>query len=442
MPKNKGVLRRVYDSIFSKEKRFTYEEYVNFGMTNSLTGASSEGGEMVSVLRGTKVGVAFSCINALSQDIAKLPYAVRQETNNGRLTVKNSPVYRLIHSRPNSYTSAFNFWYQVVFSILSNGNAFALIKRKGTELEELIILPANDVEVQIIEGTLYYKYNETLFNQSDILHYKLYSFDGIMGVSPIIHNAEAFGYKIKQDKYKAKVLGVKPPGVLTFTQELTTDQMNQNKNSWKNMTQGINLGGTPVLSGGAKYQPFMIPPNEGQMVEAAELANEEIAGIYRVPPTLIQDYRRATFSNAEQQDLVYVKYGITPIIRMIEQENDYKLFKESNKTAKEPFYTKFNINGMLRGDTESQIELFRFMKTEGIMNADEIREVQDMTPIEGGMGKIYTIQGANVPLHQLEDFYKDKSGEEIEEEEPRKIGFSNKDKAELLKESILNKKRK
>lgn len=388
---------------------------------NSLLSSDTDSGEQITVEKGTKIDVAFSCINALAQDVAKLPYNVRQDTDKGKVIVKNN-IYRLIHSRPNSYTSAFNFWYNIIFNMLSWGNGYAYIKRKGVEPVELIVLHPNDVTPIVIEGQIFYQYKSAFIPDTEILHYKLYSFDGILGVSPIIHSANTFGYRVKQEKYSAKVLGQKPPGILSFDQNLTSEQRTANQESWQKSISGDNLGKTPVLSGGAKYIPLMIPPAEGQMIEAAELNDERIAGIYRVPPTIIQNYKRATFSNAEQQDLVYAKYALTPIIRVIEQETDYKLFTEKEKVSDSPPYTKFNINAMLQGDIKTRSEWYKMLRSYGLASANTILELEDLPPLEGDQGDLVVVQGAYIPLDQLREFYSGKPGAE-DDLRSKQIGF-------------------
>lgn len=378
--------------------------------SNQITyGVTSDSGEPVNVENGTKIDVAFSCINVLSQDIAKLPFNVKLNTDKGKIT-PNSPIQYLIHKRPNQYTSAYNFWYNVVFYMLSSGNAYAYIKKKSSKPSELILWNPNDVELTVVEGNIYYVYKSIYYTSDEVLHFKLYSFDGIKGVSPIIYNANSFGYRLKIDKYTAKVMGSKPPGFLSSKESLSNEQQKANAQEWKNRTTGDNIGSTPVLMGGMEYHPLMISPSEGQVIEAAELSDERITGIYRVPPTMVQNYRRATFSNAEQQDLVYSKYAITPITRVIEQECDYKLFTEAEKFSENPPYTKFNIKAMLHGDIKTQTEFYKFLRSFGIANANTIRDLEDMPPLEGDQGEMVVIQGAFVPIDQLREFYNPTSG--------------------------------
>ena len=385
-------------------------------MYRSDSASMTESGELVSVKNGTQTSTAFSCINVLAQDIAKLPFNVRKDTEQGKEIIKSTPVYKLIHTRPNNYTTAYNFWYKIVWDILSCGNAYVYIKRGlNYQPSSLHCLDPKDVKAKVIEDEVYYEINKEWFGGENILHFKLYSFDGVEGVSPIIYNAETFGYRIKQDKYKAKVLGTKPSGLLSFEEKLSDTQMDQARQMWKRMTTGAAKGETPVLGGGAKYTPFMIPPNEGQMIEAAKLSREEIAGLYRVPPTMIQDYERATFSNAEQQSIIYLRDALTPILKVIEQECDYKLFSERSG-----LYTKFNFNAILRGDIQTRMEMYKTLRSFGLASADEIREMEDLPPLEEN-GDLILVQGAMMPLNKSEEFYSNDSSSM--DENQRQIGF-------------------
>jgi HK97 family phage portal protein len=396
----------------------------------------------VTVTEGTRIDTVFSCINVLAQDISSLPYNIRQDSKTGKKEIKND-IYRLIHTRPNQYTSASNFWYFIIHNMLSEGNGYAYIKRNPITYrpKEVIQLASCDVTPLVFEGGIYYSYRSLTIPAEDMLHYKLYSFDGILGVSPIVWNANTFGYRIKQQKYQAKALGQKPPGILSFDQNLTTEQREQNRKMWKDATTGDRVGETPVLSNGAKYQQMMISPSEGQMIEAAELNDERICGIYRIPPALVQNYKRATFSNAEQQDLVYVKYAITPILTVIEQETDFKLFTEKEKASENPPYTFFNLKGILRGDIRTQTEFYKFLRSYGIASANQILDIEDMPRLEGDQGDIVVIQGAYIPLDMLKDFYKGKSdsSEPAGQAGSRQIGFEvQKLKEALEKIEIMN----
>lgn len=140
-----------------------------------------------------------------------------------------------------------------------------------------------------------------------------------------------------------------------------------------------------------------------QMLDTYRANKTDIYGIYRIPPTFAQDFERATFTNAEQQDLVYVKHTVSPIVVVREKEIRMKLFTEKEK--KNTYY-KYNLNGLLRGDLKARSEFYTAMRNIGGLNANEMRNLEDRNNYEGG--EIYTVQAANIPVDQLRDFYKNK----------------------------------
>jgi HK97 family phage portal protein len=162
-------------------------------------------------------------------------------------------------------------------------------------------------------------------------------------------------------------------------------------------------GETPILSGRWDYKPIMLSAEDAAFIETARLTDQKIYGIFQLPPAFAQNYERMTWSNAEQADLVYAKHTVVPICRVMEQEMNQKLFTEKEKKT---MYVKFNVNGLLRGDTKTRAEFYTAMRNIGGMNGNEIRELEDMNKYNGG--EIYTVQGANVPVDQLREFYSSK----------------------------------
>jgi HK97 family phage portal protein len=132
---------------------------------------------------------------------------------------------------------------------------------------------------------------------------------------------------------------------------------------------------------------------------AAKAKNfQEICSIWQMPPTFMQEFGRATFNNAEQIDLQYSKHTITPICRNLEQENNMKLFFQKEKMNT---YTKFNMNGLLRGDLAARQAFYQSMVNTGIMNRNEARSYEDLNAYEGG--EDFLVQGAMVPADMLRE---------------------------------------
>jgi HK97 family phage portal protein len=400
-----NMFSRVWGAITNKRQSYAdhiYEQNYSFN-------AQNESGELVTVDRGSKISTVFTCVNAISQDIAKLPFNVIKETNDIKKVDKKNPIYRLIHSAPNENTTAFNFWYSMVWSALTKGNGIALIVRDDKHTPtELIQIEGSHPKIIKEDGDLFYKLGDSQIVPSrDILHFKMYSFDGIVGVSPITWNAGIMGYKLKLDKYAAKVIGTKGTGFIS-SEGLTEEQ---GKIVAAGIKDSVANGRIPFINAAGKtsWNQQLLTPNEGQYLDSKLQSESAVLGIYRLPPSFAQNYERATYANASQQDSVYVKHTLTPWIRLIEQECDKKLFTEANKVSSNPYYTKFNVNGILRGDIQARSDYYKTMK-DGIMTTNEIRKLEDLPPVTDG-DKVM-MQGAMIPLGTQPDEKKNDSVKE------------------------------
>lgn len=367
--------------------------------------------EPVSESRAHGLATVYTCINVRSQTIAALPINVFREGEDGKESIPDHPVYYPLAHQPNSYMSSANMMMTAMIHADSWGNSYIGINRNGRGVVSSLdpLQPWNCEAIQVKDGNAYYYINGMVYPARDILHFRWWSLDGINGVSPIRQNAMTMGKALKAEKYSSFSIGQKPPGILSYEGNMTPEQRAENQKSWANDLQ---TGRTPILSGRWEFTPIMLSPADVQFIEQEKLTDKKIYGIYRIPPVFAQDFERATFSNAEQSDLVFAKHTITPLVRMMEQECNMKLFSEREKKNT---YMKFNMNGLLRGDTQARAMFYNMMRNIGAMNANEIRQREDENSYDGG--EIYTVQGASVPVDMLRDFYESKVEPSSETEE-------------------------
>lgn len=357
----------------------------------------------VSKRQAIKISTVFACLNVLGETFGSLPFDVKQDTAKaGRITRKDSPVYKLIHDRPNPFTTAFDFWSTQVKLIRGWGNAYAYIERQGGEPTALWLLHPQEVEIIQSGASIFYKNKSTgtVIPHTDILHFKNFSLDGIVGLSSIDENRLTIGHAKKLKEHNSSLVDTRPPGYMTA--ETPPKDPNQ-KDNIKKMFQVEKAGDIPLLYGGVKYVPFSLPADAVAYIESSNLTEQEICGIFRIPPTMVQNYMRATFSNAEQQDLVFSKYSLA-LRTAIEQECNAKLFREDNYNSGEPLYTKFNLKGILAGDIKSRKEFYQTMITLGVFSQNNVLDLEDMERFEGGDRRY--IQGAMVPLDLIDEFVK------------------------------------
>jgi len=376
-------------------------------------GNDTASGEKVSEQRGLGITAVYTSINILMQTIGSIPFSVKQKTENGRVTLETDQVHYLIHDQPNEYMSSYEFWSSMIMWLMAWGNAFAIIERdfRNDPISLSIVCPW-DIEIRELSGEFFYYKSGERIDPRDLIHLRIFSKNGIIGVSPITQNREAMGLIHKEDRYAGMAYGSKPPGFLTYdsAMKLSTDQESHYAETWRKSTGGANIGATPVLKGGFTYHPILIPPGDAEYISTRRLSDTKVYGIYRIPPTFAQNYERATFSNAEQQDIVFAKYTALPIVTMIERECNIKLFQPSNRLSKSKKYVKGNLKSLLQGDLNARKEFYQAMIHSGVLSPNDVLKLEDMNTYEGGDRRY--IQSGTIPVDRQDDFIDSKMGKD------------------------------
>jgi len=341
-------------------------------------------------------------INILSSSIAQLPIGLfRREKNGDIIEAENHPAYRLL-KEPNGIQTGYIFRESMQYSVCGWGNGYAFIERNGrNDPKSLEIWDAANVEIIKDNNQLYYRQrpDRTLIDANFILHIPALSTDGIVGKSPIQVAKESIAGGLAVQKFGNKFFanGAKQSGVLTHPARLG-DKGIQNLRKSFNKIMKDDVGGTMILEEGLQYQNISIPPDQAQFLDSRKFSVTEIARWYGVPPHLLSDLDRATYSNIEQQSIEFVIYSLMPWIRRWEDELNRKLLKEDEK---KDHYFKFNVNGLLRGDSKTRFEAYGLALDRGWMNIDEVRGLEEMNNIPDGMGKKYLVQLNRTPIEKL-----------------------------------------
>jgi HK97 family phage portal protein len=214
----------------------------------------------------------------------------------------------------------------------------------------------------------------------------------------------AVGMALATEEYGAKFFanGANPGGVLEHPGVIKDIQ--RVKDSWNSAYQGSgNAHRVAVLEEGMKFQAIGIPPEQAQFLETRKFQINEIARIFRVPPHMVGDLEKSSFSNIEQQSLEFVKYTLDPWVVRWEQSLQQSLILPSDKQS---IFIKFNLDGLLRGDYQSRMNGYSIGRQNGWMSTNDIRELEDMNriPAEEG-GDLYLVNGNMLPLSQAGNFY-------------------------------------
>lgn len=384
------------------------------GSSYSFYMGGSSAGKNVNERSAMQMTAVYSCVRILAEAVAGLPlHLYRYKQDGGKERAIDNNLYHLLHDEPNKEMSSFIFRETLMTHLLLWGNAYAQIIRNGKgEVVALYPLMPNKMQVDRDEnGELYYIYTRSseeaktmegvtvYLTPRDVLHIPGLGFDGLVGYSPIAMAKNAIGLAIATEEYGAKFFanGAAPSGVLEHPG--TIKDPSRLRENWNSTFGGsANSGKVAVLEEGMKYTPISISPEQAQFLETRKFQIDEIARIFRVPPHMVGDLEKSSFSNIEQQSLEFVKYTLDPWVIRWEQSLSRSLLNEDEKRK---YFFKFNLEGLLRGDYESRMSGYATARQNGWMSANDIRELENMDkiPAEDG-GDLYLINGNMLPLNK------------------------------------------
>ena len=390
-----------------------------FGRTTS--------GKPVNERTAMQTTAVYACVRILAEAVASLPLHVYEyQDDGGKKLVHDHPLYYLLHDEPNPEMTSFVFRETLMSHLLIWGNAYAQIIRDGTgRVLGLYPLLPDKMDVQRDDrGNIYYvysrnsdenpmfkEYGDIRLKAEDVLHIPGLGFDGLIGYSPIAMAKNAVGMTLACEEYGASFFanGANPGGVLEHPGVLKDPS--KVRESWNSVYRGVNNAHKiAVLEEGMKYQQIGIPPEEAQFLETRKFQINEIARLYRIPPHMVGDLDKSSFSNIEQQSLEFVKYTLDPWVIRWEQSLQRSLLLPGEKGK---YFIKLNVDGLLRGDYQSRMNGYAVGRQNGWFSANDIREMENMNPIpdeEGG--NLYLINGAMTKLEDAGAFAKTDTGQQ------------------------------
>lgn len=385
-----------------KEKRDLDQKTADFIKGVDIDSSSqSNSGVSVDEETALKTSAVFACVKVLAETVASLPLVLYDEKVDGnKEKAKQHPLYWVLHDIPNDEMTSFSFREMMMENLLLWGNAYALIQRdkKTGRIKGLYPLKAKNMTVERDAVTDKIKYIYTngvksaTYKPSQIFHIPAFSFDGVKGVSPITYARESIGLALATEEYGAKFFGngARPGGILEHPGIVKDPE--KLRESWNRVYQGAkNSHRVAVLEEGMKYHEIGMSPEDSQFLETRSFQVTEIARIFRVPPHMIGDLSRSTFSNIEQQSIDFVVYSVRPWLVRWEQAISRSLLTEEERTI---YYAKFNADGLMRGDFSSRMNGYAVGRQNGWLSANDIRQLEDMNkiPAEQG-GDLYLLNG-------------------------------------------------
>jgi HK97 family phage portal protein len=397
-------------SIFSRfkksaENRLTTSKYFFWGGTSS--------GTLVNENTALQTAAVYACVRVISEAIASLPLHIYRYEDNGTKIQPTHYLYNLLHNEPNPEMTSFVFRESLMSHLLLYGNAYAQIIRDGAgRVTALYPLLPNKMDVYRNPDNkqIFYTYWRDLdetrpqeksgsvnLRRDEVLHIPGLSFDGLVGYSPIALAKNAVGMAIATEDYGASFFhnNANPGGILEHPSVLKNPD--QIRAAWESLYKGKgNSHRIAVLEEGLKFHSVSVPPEQAQFLETRKFQLNEIARIFRIPPHMIGDLEKSSFSNIEQQSLEFVKYTLEPWIIRWEQSMHQSLISPSEKNT---HFIKFNLDGLLRGDYKTRMDGYAIGRQNGWLSANDIRELENLNRIsEDDGGDLYLVNGNMVKL--------------------------------------------
>lgn len=348
----------------------------------------------------------FNAVQLLSDSVKVLPVSVYEETNNGRQEAVNHPAHKLLHTRPNPQCSPSRFKAYLQACKLLWGNGYAEIQWKAGRREPvgLWAIHPSRVEVKRREnGDIYYRVRQansqyTEVDQMNMFHLANLCTDGVQGISTVGYARESLGLGLAAERFGATFFGngAKPGGVLEHPMKMSPEGRKRLREDWQDMHGGPDSANrVAILEEGMKYNTIGIPPDDAQFLETRQFQVLEVARWFNLPPHKLKDLSRGTYSNIEQQAQEYVTDSVMPHLVDWEDEIQFKLIGDG-----EGYFAKFDVNAILRADTDSRGKYYTSMWNLGAMTTNEIRAQEDMNPI-GPAGDLHFCQVNMTTLERM-----------------------------------------
>lgn len=380
---------------------------VDAAMEMMLVGKQSATGINVNSNTAMNCVPYFAGVRLISETIGQLPLIeYRWLKPRGKERATGRILYSLLHDEPNPEMSAMTFKETLQGHVITWGNAFAEIAWNPDGYPEALY-PLRPDKMRVgrddITKELIYAYHLPDGTTAKLPAYRVFhlvgfGFDGIIGYDTIYLAREAIGMALAMEEYGARFFGngANPGGVLEHPNKLSQQGQDNLRKSWNEMHQGLtNQHRIAILEEGMKYHQVGIPPENAQFLESRKFQLNEICRLLHIPPHMLADLDRATFSNIEHQAIEFVQYTLTPWITRWEETCNRKLLLPFERNI---FFFEFLVDALLRGDSASRSAFYKELFYMGALSPNDIREKENLNPIEDEGSDKYYIQQNMIPM--------------------------------------------
>lgn len=347
-------------------------------------------GMRISADAAMRLSAVWACVRILSETLACMPFCMyRNKANGGKEFITGHPIARLFNKAPNDHQTPFEWREMLQAHLVLRGNAYNQIvtDRKG-QITSLLPLHPDRVKIEMLGGSDY-RYRilqpsgqDMILTRGEVWHLRGISFDGISGLNPIELARDSVGMGLSAQEYGARFFqnDARPGGVIEFKGTFKNQDARQTFiESWQRAQSAANRGKTAVLEHDMQYKEIGLNNADAQFIEARKFQVTEIARMFRVPPHMIADLDRATFSNIEHQSLEFVLHTMTPWAERWESSIESNLLLPSE----EDLEIEFDFSSLLRGDHAARAAYYNSGIVTGWLTRNEARRMEGYDPLPG-----------------------------------------------------------
>lgn len=343
-----------------------------------------------------EVPAVWKCAKILEESISSLPLHLYKRDGDARSRAPDHDYYDLMHTQPNPEMSSMQYRGAQIIHLALWGNHYSEKQMNQVgEVRALWPLLPNRVtpfRTDGGKGKIAYEYRPSgtgetiILRREQVLHIPGMTFNGITGLSPIGYNRESLGLAKATQEFGGRYFSndARPGGVLEHPGKLGEEAAKSLEKRWAAAHSGLsNAHRIAVLEEGMSFNTIGIPPNDAQFLETRIFQDEDIYGMYRIPPHLAGDLEHATYTNIIEQSLEFVIYTLYPWLVRIEQALNIQLLSAKDRKR---FYFEHLVDGLLRGDPAARWTAFKTGREIGVLSANDVRRFQNMNPIPAEKG--------------------------------------------------------
>lgn len=361
----------------------------------AVGGGVSKSGVRVDERTALSIPATLQALRIISGVFAMAPMHLYSRQETGRQRMDDHPAEILLNERPNQFQSRFDLFEIVMSDLLLSGNFYAYTSRnrRGDPVALTRLKPGTVVVAEYFdraEGMILF-YDATLpdgsrerFPARDIWHVRGMSRDGIVGLNPVHYARDALGGSIATSDHASRFWnkGGRPSTVLTTQQKVGPEDKARIRADWERLYSGPDASAVAVLDQDLKAAFLSHNLKDSQFLETRMFQVVDLARIWGVPPHLIFDLSKATFSNIEQQSLEFVTYHLGPHFTRVASA-------ATRQFGGDGLYFEHLTDALVRGDLKSRMEAYWLQRQMGVVNANELRRRENQNDIPGDAGTEY-----------------------------------------------------